>query len=126
MDRIRRAIDLVSTKFGKDKPLTLVFGDLHLDHIRHWRDDSLGKLKCDLEYPLWQVPYPSLMNDLETSGVVCAVSASTRDGVEEGEVFNRKLSDRVMGSGMDGFGEEGEFHTVAKVWGVGREQALGL
>ena len=28
--------------------------------------------------------------------------------------------------GLDGFGESGEFHSLAEVWSVSREQALGL
>eukprot|EP00985_Skeletonema_marinoi_P002797 scaffold1152_cov174-Skeletonema_marinoi.AAC.1 len=28
--------------------------------------------------------------------------------------------------GIDGFGEEGEFHSVAEVWTTSKEQALGL
>jgi diphthamide synthase (EF-2-diphthine--ammonia ligase) len=29
-------------------------------------------------------------------------------------------------AGVDAFGEDGEFHTLAEVWSVSRERALGL
>ena len=94
-----------------------------MDHIKEWRDKELSKY--DLEYPLWNVPYEDLMNDLEASGVTVRLSAVTKDGVKEGMIFTRKMWKDVVQLGMDGFGEEGEFHSVAEVWTVTREQALG-
>jgi diphthamide synthase (EF-2-diphthine--ammonia ligase) len=85
-----------------------VFGDLHLDHVRHWRDTELGKLGIALEYPLWKVPYASLIKDFEESNVEYVLSASTRDGIEVGSVFGRDFSDRIERDSLDGFGENGE------------------
>jgi hypothetical protein len=82
-----------------------VFGDLHLDHVRHWRDTELGKLGIALEYPLWKVPHASLMRDLEESNVEYVLSASTRDGIEVGSVFGRDFSDRIERDSLDAFGE---------------------
>jgi len=99
-----------------------VFGDLHLEHIRRWRIDALGTLAAtrgaSLHFPLWGVPYGILLTDLEASGVECEVSAVTEDGsgaVSVGDVFDRALIARLP-EHMDAFGENGEFHTLAKVW----------
>ncbi|KAL7544715.1 hypothetical protein ACHAWF_008128 [Thalassiosira exigua] len=125
VSRVKRGIDLAAEKFGGT--VSLAFGDLHLSYIRSWRDDVLGKeLGMELEYPLWKVPYPDLMDDLEASGVRCVVTASSCDEVKVGEVFSRELCDRVRRSGIDSFGEDGDFHTVAEVWDVIRDRALGL
>jgi diphthamide synthase (EF-2-diphthine--ammonia ligase) len=123
---------------------TLVFGDLHLEHIKEWRLSALGPLGYGLEYPLWKVPYDDLFRDLEISGVPCVVTGSTCDAAPVGTLFDKKfyteiVSEAPRGSAVettkdgeaivreiDAFGENGEFHSLAKVWEVGREQALGL
>lgn len=106
--------------------LSLVFGDLHLSHVKEWRDDILPQLNCKLEYPLWKIPYSNLMDDLEASQVPCQVSGSTRDEVKVGTVFDRKFYQEILKTDIDGFGESGEFHSLAKVWEVPRSVALGL
>ena len=99
-----------------------VFGDLHLEHIRDWRVEAFRELAADLgaslHFPLWGAPYEALMDDLEASGAVCEVSAVTEEArgvVQVGQRF-----DRAMMTGLpeqiDRFGENGEFHTLVKVW----------
>lgn len=102
----------------------LVFGDLHLDHIRQWRDSSLSMEGIKLFYPLWKVPYSNLGEDLLRSGVtarVCAVDATvSKDAaalIRIGEVYGEELRARLP-STIDAFGENGEFHTVVEVWDV--------
>lgn len=129
LERISSALDYTATCLGlkgKNDIHKLIFGDLHLDHIRQWRDKELGKLGIDLEYPLWKVPYPDLMEDLLASGVDLVVSASTKDAFAKGQEFNQQLYERAIGEGHDGFGENGEFHTLVKVWSVSRERSLGI
>ena len=41
VERIRRGLDVIESKYGS-QPAALVFGDLHLEHIRGWRDKELG------------------------------------------------------------------------------------
>lgn len=126
VERLKLGIDLISSTFGEGKALSLVFGDLHLAHIKKWRDSELGKLPLDLEYPVFCVSYEDLIADLEESEVTCVVSASSCSAIEVGEVFDRTLSDRAKRCGVDPFGEEGEFHSLAQVWTVSRKKGLGL
>mmetsp|Transcript_12465 Transcript_12465/g.18290 ORF Transcript_12465/g.18290 Transcript_12465/m.18290 type:complete len:580 (+) Transcript_12465:2075-3814(+) len=129
LERISRALDHVATRVGlSDKKGidALLFGDLHLEHIRKWRDEELGKLGIPLEYPLWQVPYSELFTDLLRSEIEIKVSAVTTDFVRCGEPFNRALFERAKEKGFDPMGENGEFHTVVNVWSVSRERAIGL
>jgi diphthamide synthase (EF-2-diphthine--ammonia ligase) len=55
----------------------LVFGDLHLRHIRDWREQQLAPLAKTLgantHYPLWDVAYDALFADLLVSGVIATV-----------------------------------------------------
>lgn len=126
VNRIHKGLDVIESSLGGTNSLSiLAFGDLHLDNIRSWRDKNLGRLGYELEYPLWKVAYSDLMTDLEESQVACVVSAVTREGVSVGDVFGKEYSERIAGCGIDAFGENGEFHTCARVWEVDRERALG-
>ncbi len=114
--RIREAIALVPAI------RRFVFGDLHLQHIREWRDTAFRELAAEcgaaLHFPLWDVSRETLIADLEASGVVCEVSAVTEAAagvIEVGDEFGRAMMGRLPAE-IDPFGENGEFHTLAKVW----------
>ena len=96
----------------------LVFGDLHLGHIRDWRERSFRALGYACHFPLWQRPYSELMGLLKESGARVVVSAvqGPEVGVREGEVFDEALLQRLP-EGVDAFGERGEFHTRVHVNG---------
>jgi diphthamide synthase (EF-2-diphthine--ammonia ligase) len=127
VQRIRRALNVIEKQTGQ-YPATLVFGDLHLENIRSWRDTMLGHAfpQLQLEYPLWKVDYEKLLTDLESSGVVPLLSASTKDGVEVGTKFTREFVEKMKKVDIDAFGENGEFHSSAETWLVSRELALGV
>lgn len=124
ISRIEKGLDVLRSCIPKIVQLTLVFGDLHLQHIREWRERELSKYR--LEYPLWNVPYNELVDDLEASGIRVVVSASNKESVVVGTTFSRSLLEDAVKMEIDAFGEEGEFHSVAEVWTVSKEQALGL
>lgn len=107
----------------------LVFGDLHLEHVREWRETQIGPIAramgATLHYPLWGADYDSLLDDLEASGVpceVCAVPDEQASGVSVGERFGRALTERLP-AGVDRFGECGEFHTLARIWDAPADSA---
>ncbi|MAO84424.1 MAG: hypothetical protein CMH50_11165 [Myxococcales bacterium] len=96
----------------------LVFGDLHLDHVRTWREDAFSACSdiasIPIHLPLWGVPYEELLNDLESAPVQARVSAvadeSCAQVISVGDLFNRDLIARLP-NGIDEFGENGEFHS---------------
>lgn len=93
----------------------LVFGDLHLRHIREWRERMLGQL-CELYFPLWGVEYNVLLDELKEEEVVVRVSAAERvRGVKIGDFFNREFVEALPRE-VDKFGERGEFHTLVCLW----------
>lgn len=96
---------------------TLAFGDLHLEHIRGWREEAFGShprtRDLALSFPLWKADYAELLADFEASGASSTISALTKDipGVTLGDAFGRDLIKKLP-EGVDPFGENGEFHTL--------------
>lgn len=132
--RLRGALDVVRAA-GCDVT-GLACGDLHLEHIRSWREDAVGEgLHVSVCYPVWSdaagANYDALAADLEKSGVPCVVTAVTEDrcadaGIVVGAVYTPALAAAAVAAGVDAFGENGEFHTLARVWEVDRARALGI
>jgi len=127
-DRIRRGLEVIKSFIPpQSRVSSLVFGDLHLSQVKEWRDKILTQFDCKLEYPNWKISYSDLLEDLEASEVPCRVSGTTREKeVLLGTMFDRKLYKTLLGSDIDCFGEDGEFHSLAMVWNVPRTVALGL
>jgi diphthamide synthase (EF-2-diphthine--ammonia ligase)/ABC-type hemin transport system substrate-binding protein len=125
-DRIGKGLQVLQNNLPETSRITtLVFGDLHLDVIKTWRDKAWVDSPYDLEYPLWKKPYKELLTDLEASLVPCSVSGTTVETVQVGTAFTRQFYQEAVASNIDGFGEAGEFHSLAKVWEVPRHVALG-
>jgi diphthamide synthase (EF-2-diphthine--ammonia ligase)/ABC-type Fe3+-hydroxamate transport system substrate-binding protein len=125
-DRIQRGLEVIEANFLRaDNQITsLVFGDLHLEHIKAWRDNNFTKFGFQLEYPLWKSDYTILLDDLEKSKVPCYISASSVQAAEVGRLFDRQLFQELERTNIDCFGENGEFHSLAKVWEVDQSIAL--
>jgi len=94
----------------------LCFGDLHLEHIRQWREEAFAgherTAAMSLEFPLWKADYALLLEDLAASGAVCTISAITADlpGIAIGNDYDADLIAKLPAD-VDTFGENGEFHT---------------
>lgn len=133
LDRMRAALGVLE---ARGVPvLGAASGDLHLAEIRAWREAQVGeRLGLRLSFPLWSdVPrgnYEELSDELERSGVPCAVSAVANEAAAQlcfvGDLYDRALRTRLEAAGLDGFGEEGELHTLARVWQVSPQQALDV
>jgi ATP-binding cassette subfamily B (MDR/TAP) protein 1 len=110
---VQRGIQLAPCRVER-----LVFGDLHLQHIRDWRERSFSALGYTCHFPLWRRSYGELLQLLRASGARVAISAvrGPEVGVREGEVFDEALM-QCLPEGVDGFGENGEFHTRVHVGG---------
>lgn len=131
LERLRAGLARVASDAGDIE--SLVFGDLHLEHVRAWRDSELRGFGHRLDYPLWQVEQQVLLDDLWASGVPCVLSACPGKpnapplaGVDVGRLFDAELVRVLLAAGWDAFGEEGEFHTLAQVWLTSPGRALGV
>lgn len=99
----------------------LVFGDLHLVHIRNWREQTFGAHPdiqgFSLAFPLWQVDYEALFKQLALSPISITISATVPDlAWAQGLSYDADFIARLP-EGVDPFGENGEFHTHVKVDG---------
>ena len=110
-------------------------GDLHLVHIKQWREEAFGRLGVPLIFPVWSdeagANYDELASDLEASGVPCTYSAVADKkmadaGVAVGDLYCARVRQTLVRAGLDAFGENGEAHTLARVWEVPACRALGL
>ncbi|MEM6475252.1 MAG: DUF5522 domain-containing protein [Pseudomonadota bacterium] len=110
LDHIIPALDLVPDCTH------LCFGDLHLEHIRAWREEAFAAHRrtqaMELHFPLWKADYGELLTDLTASGASCEISAIAAElpGISVGEPFGADLIARLPRD-ADRFGENGEFHT---------------
>ena len=131
LERVEAGLARAAAEAGRIE--SLLFGDLHLEHVRAWRDSELSGFGYPLEYPLWHEDPGLLLEDLWASGVPCVLSACPGKppeppvaGVEVGRRFDAELVQVLRSAGWDAFGEDGEFHTLAQVWLTSPERALGL
>ncbi|MEE2787140.1 MAG: DUF5522 domain-containing protein [Myxococcota bacterium] len=119
IDRVTLAIRQVVMK----RPVhRVVFGDLHLEHIRQWRVDNLGPRltphSIQLCFPLWQVPYTELMDEMFREDVDYVVSAVTSERCAPHLRVGDHLTPAVLQAlptDIDRFGENGEFHTAIRL-----------
>jgi ATP-binding cassette subfamily B (MDR/TAP) protein 1 len=119
---IDRVVLGIRTLLRRRPIANLVFGDLHLDQIRTWREEVIAPLAAELDiglaFPLWKVPYDQLMEELSGAPVRCRVSSvdpdQVGDAVRIGDIYCEELVARLP-DGVDAFGENGEFHTYVQI-----------
>lgn len=91
----------------------LIFGDLHLEDIRQWRESEFKKLGMRSHFPIWHKSAEELLQMLEREKakvVIRYVSDPHRKQIKPGTRFNREFI-RSLPERVDPFGEYGEFHT---------------
>ena len=93
----------------------VVFGDLFLADIRHYREAQLASLGMIGAFPLWGRDTSALAREMVTSGMratLTCIDPRQLDRSFAGRVFDEALLDELPG-GVDPCGERGEFHTFA-------------
>lgn len=91
----------------------LIFGDLHLEEIRTWREEQFFAMGYKTEFPIWQKSVHELIDRLENEPVsvkVSAVMETFHEYISPGDPFNRDFVEGLP-SHIDPMGENGEFHT---------------
>lgn len=115
LDRVTLALRLLQAK----RPIRrMAFGDLHLSHVRQWRESRLGpnldQLGIHPHFPVWLREYPVLEREFFSSGAEATVSALAPEllahGCRVGDPFSPAWLD-ALPELVDRFGENGEFHT---------------
>lgn len=91
----------------------LVFGDLHLEDIRKWREEEFQKSGYECLFPIWGKSYEELFFRLFSENVkivITGVADDFQNQIEPGSVFDRKFVASLPDE-IDPMGERGEFHT---------------
>jgi uncharacterized protein (TIGR00290 family) len=95
---------------------TVAFGDLFLEDIRRYREDSCARLGWRILTPLFGSDTGQLAREMIVGGLranLCCVNTEQLDGRFAGRPFDMALLDELPPA-IDACGENGEFHTC--VW----------
>lgn len=91
----------------------LIFGDLHLEDIRKWREEQFSEMGYKCWFPIWQKPYEELFDRMEEENVSVKITGVMPefDGyIKPGDLFTREYA-LSLPEQIDRMGENGEFHT---------------
>lgn len=90
-----------------------VFGDIHLEDLKKYREGLLAKIDVNCLFPLWNIPTQQLANNFTHAGFQAKIVALSADKLSEkfaGNNFDNQFL-ASMPAGVDPCGENGEFHT---------------
>ena len=119
--RVRRAPARRARRRRAAGATTGLGGDL-IEHIRSWREDAVGNgLRVGVCYPVWSdAAAPTTKAAAHLKAVCRGRDGVTEDrcaeaGIVVGAVYTPALAAAAVAVGADAFGENGEFHTLARV-----------
>lgn len=128
-DMVHKGLQLILSSKPTTHIARVVFGDIHLEHIKQWRLNEISKrLGYDCWFPLWNKPYDALMKTLHSAcqeyQVTFLFSAIYDDTLRDRLQFEKESTPNYFESidilaelGIDQFGEHGEFHTMISLVG---------
>lgn len=90
-----------------------IFGDLHLQDIRDWREQQFAEMDIKTHFPIWNKTTDELLTILEQESAeirIRSVSDEFKDEIKPDDLFNREFV-ASLPDHVDPFGEKGEFHT---------------
>ncbi len=93
----------------------MIFGDLFLEDIRHYREEKLAGTGMTPVFPLWGLDTSRLANEMVEGGLralLTCVDPGKLDASFAGRSFDAELL-ADLPPGVDPCGENGEFHTFA-------------
>jgi len=93
----------------------IAFGDLYLEDVRRYREESLAGTGITPLFPLWKLPTDELSLDMVKSGLRAIITcidpkyiSADFAGYEYNSTFLEQIPDHI-----DPCGENGEFHSFA-------------
>ena len=92
---------------------TLVFGDIFLEDLKHYREHTLAKHHIKARFPLWHGNSTALVQAFIAAGfkaVVVAVNGSKLDASFCGRLIDQSFLNDLP-AGVDPCGEKGEYHS---------------
>ena len=121
-DMIRSGLELLKARHKLLETMTLFFGDIHLEHVRQWREDEFSnRMGYSCQFPLWKQEHEFLHRLLQQTcedfGVRFIFTAVYDDDLQKifspGMPYDELAIERIAGcdGNKDVFGENGEFQT---------------
>lgn len=118
VDTIEAALKELRERYKVDmKSMDLVFGDLHLEDIKQWRE---GMFKdYEMRFPVFGAAYETLAEELFHNDYIDRIEVSNvtidTELLKKADPFDHNLFHTLLlqkeTHGIDAFGELGEFHT---------------
>ena len=93
----------------------IAFGDLYLEDIRRYREQSLAGTGIKPLFPLWEIPTAQLSRDMVAGGlraVITCVDPRHLPADFAGRQYDSTFLEQLP-EGVDPCGENGEFHSFA-------------
>lgn len=106
-------IKSILTKYQKKGVFSVVFGDVHLEDVRMYRENNLLKIGMKGIFPLWKKNTKKLVNsfiELGFRAIITCVNTDFLNNSFVGRNLNRKFISNLP-SNVDPCGENGEYHS---------------
>jgi len=103
----------VLSKYHARGVSSVVFGDIFLEDLRSYREETLGHLGLQAMFPIWKVETVELAHRFMDAGFK-AITTCVDTNVLGKEFVGRKYDQdflQELPNGVDACGENGEFHT---------------
>lgn len=91
----------------------VIFGDIHLEEVRKYREKILTPLSLEAVFPLWHLSPLNIIQefiDKDFKTIVCCVDEAVLDSSFAGRIIDAAFIDDLPES-VDACGENGEYHT---------------
>ena len=101
------------TDFKKAGVSSVVFGDIHLEDVRKYREDNLYKAGMKAIFPIWGRDTAELTRsfiDLGFKAIVTCVDSKVLDKTFAGRIIDESFMAQLPAN-VDPCGENGEFHS---------------
>jgi uncharacterized protein (TIGR00290 family) len=98
---------------GAPEAKTIAFGDIFLEDLRRWREQSFAPMGLESIFPLWGDAPKDIAAEFLARGfgaVLCCVNGAYLDRSYLGRLYDSRLFEDLPDN-VDRCGENGEFHT---------------
>jgi uncharacterized protein (TIGR00290 family) len=101
------------TDFKKAGVSSVVFGDIHLEDVRKYREDNLSKVRMKAIFPIWGRDTAELARTFVNLGfkaIVTCIDSKVLDKTFAGRIIDESFLAQLPAN-VDPCGENGEFHS---------------